>query len=1679
MKRYLLSLSLLLCTAMTALAQFSGSGNGTEADPYLIFNETQLAQMANFLNNDSVVFKLQKDLDLTSWIAENNPSQGWLPVGVLNSPFKGKFYGNNHKIGGLSISRTGTDKVGLFGYLSGAVVSDLTIVADGTVKGGNQTALLAGWAVDCMMTNVSVEGNVNGSNDVGLLCGCVSGCTFSGVTVKGTLEGQKQAGALAGTFESSQITTFNADATVQAYEDVGGVTGRQIGGCTLKAVNFIGKVSGLKNTGGITGNLASGAASYTSCFSKGEITASGDYCGGIVGYSAGGNIAGMQDCSHFGDIYGQSYVGGIIGAVANVTEKPTLHKSELRSGTGDSYTVYSEAADQIVTGSPTTVAINNCVAIGNISGQTFVGGLIGSEQSTYGYSSEKTNKSSRSGYKFVDGVYDNKGWQTLSYYVYSRNYTSLSLTNNYYSGVLKGTENIGGLVGYKSGGELKYNYSYATIEGETNVGGIAGQISDEAADQAYNTTTVKSNVAINTTVSATKENIGRICDVVDDHVEFGDLGSQDANRALATTHVIKQGVVQEVSDDQPNGNSIGASMLKLKASYVAWGWNFDDNWNIQETECYPYKKYQAAPPVIQSDLVSKATSISGKSLNGGTVYLYYKNRSAVSTQCSGNNWTFSTDELQSGAQVQIYADVDGMTPSYFTSTNVQYPGSGTEDDPFRIYTAEDLQGASNRGYYKLMNDVDLASWISENNLVEGWVAIGRNSGEATYIDGDGHRVTGLWIDSDDDYTGLFSNFSAGQLKNLTVEVADGKTVKGGNYVGILIGRNANGRIVNCSVKGSVEGNSCVGGVAGYVSGTQLQSVNYEGTVTATGGLAPTAGGIAGYAVCSDFISCNAVPAITSSGSNDCIGGLVGQATHGSYIEKCVTDNQIAVTGYNSRTGGLVGSLEDGGTVTTSLSKGAVSSTGDGDESYTGGLVGYAAGAISDSYSTAATTGGTYVAGLVGYSFSTINRCYAKGNVKGTVYGAGVVAELDGADAKLTNSVAACDTLRLTAQSSWASRVIGGYKNGAADPDNSNYALSTMQVSLNGVPTKKTDDIVEGVSKTEQELMSAATYTALGWNLTDTWGIDEGTIYPYLLWEVDVNPVADITFDKTTLLMAVGKTAKIEASVLPLGATNKRLQWKSSNTAVATVDDGTVTAVAVGSADITATSTDGSNVSATCKVTVTANKDASVAELQALVDQAQALYDGSTEGTEIGQYAAGSRAALLKVINEVKAKISDTMSDDDLADCNTKITAAMATFQAQQVTAGADTDISTIDNTLYIENFEARPGSQTTVSIKMKNTGDVQGFQFKLYLPDGMTVAKDADGDYDVQLSTARTTSKRTDLFQYALQTDGSMMVVCTSSKAYTFSGTDGEVAVIKVDVADSLKSGDYPIILKGIVMADLDGTRHACDYVKSTVTLASFTPGDVNNDGYVDVVDVSALLNHILGAAVPVFNEAAADFNGDGFVDVVDASQIAKFLLNGGAASAKGFGAMLSEPGVCSLYAAQQPGKGLVDVSICNGGTPFSAWQMDVTLPEGVSLCGVSLNGGRMDAATPHLLAYNRIGGNLYRVAFVSLDGTSFSGSDGVVVTLQLGCDGVSRPGMGGVEFGNILLSSECRPVHVADATGLVDLSTVTAIDGVKAEAGTNAAVYSLSGKQVGRGSARRALPGGVYIVNGKKTAVK
>jgi len=83
---------------------------------------------------------------------------------------------------------------------------------------------------------------------------------------------------------------------------------------------------------------------------------------------------------------------------------------------------------------------------------------------------------------------------------------------------------------------------------------------------------------------------------------------------------------------------------------------------------------------------------------------------------------------------------------------------------------------------------------------------------------------------------------------------------------------------------------------------------------------------------------------------------------------------------------------------------------------------------------------------------------------------------------------------------------------------------------------------------------------------------------------EVVPVSKIELDKAELSMRVGDTTTLTATV-NLKATNKNLEWTSSDEAVATVDAGTVSAIAAGEATITATAADGSGITASCVVSV--------------------------------------------------------------------------------------------------------------------------------------------------------------------------------------------------------------------------------------------------------------------------------------------------------------------------------------------------------------------------------------------------------------------------------------------------------------------------------------------------------------
>ena len=109
MKKNILLFFMLSISVMCS-AQFSGRGSGTEKDPYLVSNADELYDVRNELN---AYYKQIEDIDLTEWIEENNPNQGWSPIGTKTNPFYGHFDGNNKIIKGLYINRPSLGDVGL------------------------------------------------------------------------------------------------------------------------------------------------------------------------------------------------------------------------------------------------------------------------------------------------------------------------------------------------------------------------------------------------------------------------------------------------------------------------------------------------------------------------------------------------------------------------------------------------------------------------------------------------------------------------------------------------------------------------------------------------------------------------------------------------------------------------------------------------------------------------------------------------------------------------------------------------------------------------------------------------------------------------------------------------------------------------------------------------------------------------------------------------------------------------------------------------------------------------------------------------------------------------------------------------------------------------------------------------------------------------------------------------------------------------------------------------------------------------------------------------------------------------------------------------------------------------------------------------------------------------------
>ena len=1299
MKRLLTSAAMFLCSLLT-FAQFSGSGSGTENDPYLILNPIQLNQIRNFLNKKGVYFKLMADIDLEEFIEDEYPSQGWLPIGDVNSSrFSGIFDGNGKTISNIIIDRESSDMVGLFGSCINATIKNLTL--NGTVKGNNYVGLLCGDGFDLSISNCIVNGTIEGNSYVG---GCI---------------------------------------------------GRNIG-------------------------------PITDISSSVSVTGKGDYVGGIVGYT---NFQ-VNNCMVKGEISGQDHVGGIGGT----------------TGVG-------------------IAPFNNCIVQANISGRDNIGGICGNYEKAvkmfinnsrfFGNIKGNANVGGICGFGMCDGC-----CAIGSVKAYNNNCGGLAghgfVNNSYYCGTVEGHYYVGGVIG---DGYSNRSYANANVYGTQYVGGLCGKTS--YGWNSWDASTYNS-LAIATYIKASEGDVGRI---------FGTSEkspSVSANKAYNRIVVISKGVVQDIIDDNENGTGVSATTLKLKATYVAMGWDFTDTWEILETESYPYFKTQTAPPVITSKVISGATTISGKCVDGGTITLEID---GVKQQqiSSGHEFSFNVSPLQAGHEVRISAKAEGKEQSYYTTETVQYLGSGKENDPYQVYTASDLTGVYRKGYFKLMNDIDLTDYINQFSPAEGWQSIGREGSETIHFDGNGHKITGLWCNSTRDNTGLFSCFANGSIKNLTVVTANGKQVKGGANTGILIGKLINGTITNCKVTGTVADGTPVGGMIGKLEGGKL-------------------------------IGCQADVTINVTGENSYVGGLAGEVT--GDVEQCLSYGTLTATGKNSYVGGLVG-----------LSKSGSS--------------------ISNSYSNAVVNSSLSAAGIVAYNYGIVDKCYAVGNVFSKNYGAGVVGYNDGESAIVKNCVAMNNKLEVTFESQsaqsggYGQRIIGGIKNSAPAPEMNNYALKTMQVSVNNVAQKVYDDIMNGTAKTAVQLKSKATYEELGWDFNSIWKIEEGSSYPY----------------------------QVEATI---------------------VDD------------------------------------------------------------------------------------PDNPGNPDNPD--------------EQETI-AVTDISSLNNAIYTEATMAQSGAEATLTIHLKNAQAATAYSFDLQLPEGISIVKDNNGDYQYTLSNRHNGHAETLNYQAGT---GIYSFAVLSLQTKQISGNEGAIWTLKLKVADNLSNGDYAVkILNAKYSLTSGSAKMNLPETTSKLTVSQYKKGDVNNDGDVDIADAVCIVNHVVGLPTPSFVIQAADANGDGDVDIADAVRIVNLVVGKINTLSRGSSLLTratTRAGEAmdaiyvddiSVFAGNES---TLTVSLKNDQTT-NAYSFDFVLPEGVSIEQDEDNEYMYelsDRHNGHMATLNKIGDNTYSFAILSLMSKEVKGNDGPICTFKLKVDDKATAGKYSITIQNAKysLTSGAAKVNMPEASG-------------------------------------------------------
>ena len=411
------------------------------------------------------------------------------------------------------------------------------------------------------------------------------------------------------------------------------------------------------------------------------------------------------------------------------------------------------------------------------------------------------------------------------------------------------------------------------------------------------------------------------------------------------------------------------------------------------------------------------------------------------------------------------------------------------------------------------------------------------------------------------------------------------------------------------------------------------------------------------------------------------------------------------------------------------------------------------------------------------------------------------------------------------------------------------------------------------------------------------------------------------------------------------------------------------------------------------------------------------------------------------------EIAADVNNDGLVDAN-DVTAEINTVKAN---ACVGTGVSS-GKLLYGNALSAYKGKQIVLPVILENTQAMAGYQFDLQLPAGVSLA--TDGAALTERATGLT------LYSNALATNQYRFVV-VSTAGNTIATGDGAVMNLTLNVTDDAANGANTIAISNVILTAKSGNNVSSvysDQANITLTVESYSLGDVNGDGYINVTDVVCMVYDILGQTQTGFIRIAADINGDGEVNIADVTAVVTMILAAeGRAAAWTRGALEAESEGLKLTS---DGGDALSLHV-DAPDNYIASQMEIHLAEGQTLKNVSLNSHYKDS---HQLVYDKVGKNCYRVLIFSMGNEAYPTEDDELIKISVTGSG------GDVEVREAVMVTSQKEQRFYAPISFYQAETATEL----------VDIYSTDGRLVkSQAKDTSGLRKGVYIIKGKKVVVK